>query len=86
MKIKTIVSKYLRNVPADCIKHLEDGVSEIIIDDIKIYINRVFGQSNLGKRYLISDRGQTLQDLKLDFKTFYKIVGTSLELIKLFSF
>ena len=74
MKIKTIVSRYLRNVPTDQIKNLDDGVSEWDIDGIKLYINLYIGQSNLGTRYLITDKGKTLQGINLDIKTFYKII------------
>ena len=66
MKIKSIVSRYLRNVQTDQIKHLDDGVSEWVIDGITLYINRHIGQSNLGVRYLISDRGNTLSGIKLE--------------------
>ena len=57
MLLKTIVSRYLRNVATPQITKLENGVSEISVNNVKIYINPIIGQANLGERYLISDRG-----------------------------
>ena len=74
MKIKSIVSRYLRNVQTDQIKHLDDGVSEWVIDGIKLYINRHICQSNLGIRYFITDRGNILKDIKVEFKKFHRIM------------